>query len=96
MSYREVNKGGLGQLYEILLESSAVQILLVLKVVLRASEAGRPVLFFCKVKNILDYSVDPLAYCTSDGDITFARLLMGDELELVPDLNTCLDHAFLN
>lgn len=45
----EVNKGGLEQLYEILLESSAEQILVVMRLVLRASEAGRPVLFFCKV-----------------------------------------------
>lgn len=47
---REVNKGGLRQLYEILLESSAEQILLAMRVVLRASEAGRPVMFFCKVR----------------------------------------------
>ena len=46
---REVNRGGLGLLYEILLESSSQQILMVMKVVLQASEAGRPVLFFCKI-----------------------------------------------
>lgn len=45
----EVNRGGLGLLYEILLESSSKQILMVMKVVLQASEAGRPVLFFCKI-----------------------------------------------
>lgn len=46
---RVVNKGGLGQLYEILLESSSQQILTVMKVVLHATESGRPVLFFCKI-----------------------------------------------
>ena len=47
---REVNHGGLAQLYEILLESATEQITATLRLVLTAAEAGRTALLFCKVR----------------------------------------------
>ena len=47
---REVNHGGLAQLYEILLESATMQIAAALRLVLKAAEADRTALLFCKVR----------------------------------------------
>ena len=49
IAHREVNHGGLAQLYEILLESATAQITTALRLVLNAAEAGRNALLFCKV-----------------------------------------------
>ena len=52
MLCREVNHGGLAQLYEILLESATAQIVAALRLVLNAAEAGRNALLFCKVSAV--------------------------------------------
>eukprot|EP00208_Stichococcus_sp_RCC1054_P000816 CAMPEP_0206136990 /NCGR_PEP_ID=MMETSP1473-20131121/2180_1 /ASSEMBLY_ACC=CAM_ASM_001109 /TAXON_ID=1461547 /ORGANISM="Stichococcus sp, Strain RCC1054" /LENGTH=806 /DNA_ID=CAMNT_0053529859 /DNA_START=294 /DNA_END=2714 /DNA_ORIENTATION=+ len=46
---REVNRGGLPLLYEILLDSAASQLCTVLKIITRSAERGQPSLFFCKL-----------------------------------------------
>lgn len=48
-SCREVNRGGLPLLYEILLESAGTQLHTVLQIVTRAAERQQPTLFFCKL-----------------------------------------------
>ena len=50
MQSREVNHGGLAQLYEILLDSATEQITAALRLVLKAAEADRTALLFCKVR----------------------------------------------
>jgi len=45
-----VNHGGLAQLYEILLDSATEQITAALRLVLKAAEADRTALLFCKVR----------------------------------------------
>ncbi len=47
---REVNQGGLGQLYVILLESARPEILAVLQLVTASLERRRPVMVFCRVR----------------------------------------------
>lgn len=46
---RDVNRGGLPLLYEILLDSAASQLCTVLRIVTRSAERGQTSLFFCKL-----------------------------------------------
>jgi len=46
---REINAGGLKMLYELIIDTSAAELVGALNVVLKGVEAGQPVVFFCKL-----------------------------------------------